>query len=51
MSVQIKLHALIEFLAAENVPPIEIRRQMKVVFGDFSVDISVVQLAALCTHM
>jgi phosphoserine phosphatase len=38
--VQFKQRAVIEFLTAEKVPPIEIHRRMQAVYGDQSVDVS-----------
>ena len=40
MSVLEKQRALIEFLTAENNPPIQIHRRMKTVYGDECIDIS-----------
>lgn len=40
MSVREKQRAVIEFLTAENTPPIEIHRRMKAVYGDECIDIS-----------
>jgi len=41
--VRFKQRALIEFLTAENVLPIEIRRRMQAVYGDQCVDVSTVR--------
>ena len=41
--VQIKQRAVIEFLTAEKVPPIEIHRRMQAVYGDQCVDVSTVR--------
>ena len=38
--VRFKQHAVIEFLTAENVPPIEIHRWMQAIYGDQCVDVS-----------
>jgi len=38
--VQFKQLAVIEFLTAEKVPPIEIHRRMQAVYGDQCVDVS-----------
>ena len=38
-----KQHAVIEFLTAEKVPPIEIHRRMQAVYGDQFVDVSTVR--------
>jgi len=38
-----KQRAVIEFLTAEKVPPIEIHRQMQAVYGDQCVDVSTVR--------
>ena len=38
--VQFKQRAVIEFLTAEKVPPIEIHRRMQAVCGDQCVDVS-----------
>ena len=40
MSVRLKQFAVIEFLTAENVPPAEIHRRMKAVYGDECVDLA-----------
>ena len=41
--VQCKQHAVIEFLTAEKVRPIEIHRRMQAVYGDQFVDVSAVR--------
>ena len=41
--VRFKQHAVIEFLTAEKVPPIEIHRQMQAIYGDQCVDVSTVR--------
>jgi len=41
--IQFKQHAVIEFLMAEKVPPIEIQRRMQAVYGDQCVDVSTVR--------
>jgi len=41
--VQFKQSAVIEFLTAEKVPPIEIHRRMQVVYVDQCVDVSTVR--------
>ena len=41
--VRFKERAVIEFLTAEKVPPIEIHTQMQVVSGDQCVDVSTVR--------
>ena len=41
--VRFKQLVLIEFLTAENVPPIEIHRRMQAVYGDQCVDVSTVR--------
>ena len=38
-----KQRAVIEFLTAEKVPPIEIHRRMQAVYGDQCVDVSTVR--------
>ena len=38
--VRFKQCAVIEFLTAEKVPPIEIHRRMQAVYGDQCVDVS-----------
>jgi len=38
-----KQRAVIEFLTAEKVPPIEIHRRMQVVYGDQCADVSTVR--------
>ena len=40
--VRFKQRAVIEFLTAEKVPPIEVRRRMQAVYGDQCVDVSTV---------
>jgi len=41
--VWFKQRAVIEFLTAEKVPPIEIHRRMQAVYGDQCVDVSTVR--------
>jgi len=41
--VRFKQRAVIEFFAAENVPPIEIHRRMREVYDDQCVDVSTVR--------
>jgi len=41
--VRFKQHAVIEFLTAEKVTPIEIHRQMQAVYGDQCADVSTVR--------
>jgi len=41
--VRFKQRAVIEFLTAEKVPPIEIHRRMQAVYGDHCVDVSTVR--------
>ena len=41
--VRFKQYAVIEFLTAEKVPPIEIHRRMQAVYGDHCVDVSTVR--------
>jgi hypothetical protein len=41
--VRFKQHAVIEFLTTEKLPPIEIHRRMKAVYGDQYVDMSTVR--------
>ena len=41
--VQFKRCAVIDFLTAEKVPPIEIHRRMQAVYGDQCVDVSTVR--------
>ena len=41
--VLFKQRAVIEFLTAEKVPPIEIHRRMQGVYGDQCVDVSTVR--------
>jgi len=41
--IQFKQSAVIEFLTAEKVPPIEIHRWMQAVYGDQCVDVSTVR--------
>ena len=38
--VRFKQRAVIEFLNAEKVPPIEIQRRMQTIYGDQCVDVS-----------
>ena len=38
--VRFKQRAVIEFLTAEKIPPIEIHRRMQAVYGDQWVDVS-----------
>ena len=38
--IRFKQHAVIEFLTAEKVPPIEIHRRMQAVYDDQCVDVS-----------
>ena len=38
-----KQRAVIEFLTAEKVPPIEIHRRMQAVYGDQCVDVSTIR--------
>jgi len=42
-NVRFKERAVIDFLTAEKVPPIEIHRRMEAVFGDQCVDVSTVR--------
>ena len=35
--------AVIEFLTAEKIPPIEIQRRMQAIYGDQCVDVSTVR--------
>ena len=42
--VRFKQRAVIEFLTAEQVPPIEIHRRLQAVYGDQYVDVSTVRL-------
>ena len=42
-AARFKQHAVIEFLTAENVPPIEIHRRMQAVYGEQRVDVSAVR--------
>jgi len=42
-NVQFKQRAVIEFLTAGKVPPIEIHRQMQAIYGDQCVDVSTVR--------
>ena len=42
--VRFKQRAVIEFLTAEKVLPIEIRRRMQAVYGDHCLDVSTVRL-------
>jgi hypothetical protein len=41
--IRFKQRAVIEFLIAEKVPPIEIHRRMQAVYGDQCVDVSTVR--------
>jgi len=41
--VRFKQRAIIEFLTAEKVPPIEIHRRMQAVYGDQCVNVSTVR--------
>ena len=41
--VRFKQRAVIEFLTAEKIPPIEIHRRMQAVHGDQCVDVSTVR--------
>ena len=41
--VRFKQRAVIEFLTAEKVPPIEIHRRMQAVYGDQCVDVSILR--------
>ena len=41
--VRFKQHAVIEFLNAEKVPPIEIHRRMQDIYGDQCADVSTVR--------
>ena len=41
--VRFKQRAVIEFLTAEKVPPIEIHRRMQAVYGDQCVDVRTVR--------
>jgi len=41
--VRFKQRAIIEFLTAEKVPPIEIHRRMQAFYGDQCVDVSIVR--------
>jgi len=41
--VRFKQRAVIEFLTADKVPPIEIHRRMQAVYGDHCVDVSTVR--------
>jgi len=41
--VPFKQRAVIEFLTAEKVPPIEIHRRMQAIYGDQCVDVSTVR--------
>ena len=43
LSVRLKQHAVIEYLPAENVPPINVHRRMQVVHGDNCIDASTVR--------
>jgi len=42
-NVRFKQRAVIEFLTAEKVPPIEIHRRMAAVYGDQCIDMSTVR--------
>jgi transposase-like protein len=41
--VRFKQRAVMEFLTAEKVPPIEMHRRMQAVYGDQCVDVSTVR--------
>jgi len=41
--VRFKQRALIQFLTADKVPPIEIHRRMQAVYGDQCVDVRIVR--------
>ena len=41
--VWFKQHAVIEFLTAGKVPPIEVHRRMQAIYGDQCVDVSAVR--------
>ena len=41
--VRFKQRAVIEFLTGEKIPPIEIHRRMRAVYGDQCVDVSTVR--------
>ena len=41
--VRFKQRAVIEFLTAEQVPPIEIHRRLQAIYGDQCVDVSTVR--------
>jgi saccharopine dehydrogenase-like NADP-dependent oxidoreductase len=41
--IRFKERAVIEFLSAEKVPPIEIHRRMQAIYGDQCVDVSTVR--------
>jgi hypothetical protein len=41
--VRFKQRAIIEFLTAEKVPPIEIHRRMQAVYGDQAFEVSTVR--------
>ena len=43
LSVRLKQCGVIEFLTAENVPPVDIHRQIKVVYGNDCVHVSTVR--------
>jgi len=43
--VRFKQRAVVEFLTAEKVPPIEIHRRIQAVYGDQCVDVSKVKSA------
>ena len=41
--VRFKQRAVIEFLTAKKVPPIEIHRRMQAIYGDHCVEVSTVR--------
>ena len=41
--IRFKQRAIIEFLTAEKVPPVEIQRRMQAIYGDQCVDVSTVR--------
>ena len=41
--VRFKQLAVIEFLTAEKVPPVEIHRQIQAIYGDQCVDVSTIR--------
>ena len=43
LSAQLKQHACIEVLTAENMPPVDIHQQIKVVHGDDCIDVNTVR--------